>query len=163
MREYGIVPDSGGAGKHRGGCGIVREYEILAEEAMMAIRIDSVEYPPWGIEGGRSGRPGRAIVNPGTASEVVLAPLSDGNMLKKGDVLRIETGGGGGHGHPHDRPAEAVLTDVLSGFVTAEAAREIYGVAVTGGRLDAAGTEQLRADRPATRRFHRKEYVDALD
>ena len=106
LRRYGIVEDSGGAGRYRGGCGIVREYEILAEEAVLAVRIDSVKNPPWGIAGGMSGGAGRAVVNPGTPQERVLAPLSDGNMLKRGDILRIETGGGGGYGHPHDRPAE---------------------------------------------------------
>ena len=60
LRTYGIVIDSGGAGRYRGGCGIVREYEILAEEAMLAVRIDSVKNPPWGIAGGMAGGAGRA-------------------------------------------------------------------------------------------------------
>jgi N-methylhydantoinase B len=162
MRTYGIVSDSGGAGRYRGGCGIVREYEILAEETMIAIRIDSVENPPWGIHGGKSGRHGVAIVNPGTPDEVRLNPLSDGNMLKKGDILRIETGGGGGYGHPYDRPAEEVLADVLGGFVSVEAARAEYGVVIDAETVDAAATEALRADKPQIRRFYRKEYVDAL-
>ena len=63
MRAYGIVPDSGGAGRYRGGCGIIREYEVLAEEAMMAIRIDGVQNPPWGMAGGMAGgiRPRRSL------------------------------------------------------------------------------------------------------
>ncbi|MEP2640596.1 MULTISPECIES: hydantoinase B/oxoprolinase family protein [Roseobacteraceae] len=162
MRGYGVVPDSGGAGKHRGGCGIVREYEILAETTMCAIRIDSVKNPPWGIDGGRSGRHGVAIVNPGMPDEVALNPLSDGNMLKQGDILRIETGGGGGHGHPFDRPADRVLEDVLDGFVTIDAAAELYGVVIHDDEIDTAATEKLRADRPVTGRFFRQEYVDAL-
>ena len=56
--------------------------------------------------------PAASLVNPGTNHERVLAPLSDGNVLKRGDVLRIETGGGGGHGHPFDRPPEMVAEDV---------------------------------------------------
>ena len=131
LRTYGILADSCGAGRWRGGCGIVREYDILAEEAMLAVRIDSVKNPPWGIAGGMAGGTGRVVVNPGTNHERVLQPLSDGNMLKRGDVLRIETGGGGGYGHPFDRPAESVLDDVLGGFVTEDAARE-YGVAIDG-------------------------------
>lgn len=162
MRAYGIVPDSGGAGRYRGGCGIVREYEILAEETMIAIRIDSVQNPPWGIHGGKSGRHGIAIVNPGTSQEVRLNPLSDGNMLKKGDILRIETGGGGGYGHPYDRPASEVLADVLGGFVSPEAARTEYGVVIAAETVDETATAALRADKPQIRRFYRKEYVDAL-
>ena len=163
MRAYAVVPDSGGAGKHRGGCGIVREYEMLCETAMVAIRIDSVLNPPWGIDGGRSGRPGLAVVNPGTPDERRLVSLSDGNMLKYGDILRIETGGGGGHGHPFDRSEAAVLEDVLAGFVTPAAARDLYGVLVEDDHVDVTATADLRAIRPANRRFHRQDYVDALN
>ncbi len=162
LRAYGIVPDSGGAGRHRGGCGIVRDYEILAEEAVLALRIDGVENPPWGIGGGRAGGVGRAVVNAGTPEERVLPPLSDGNRLKRGDTLRIETGGGGGHGHPLDRPAHDVLQDVLGGFVSVAAAARLYGVVIRDGALDEAATAIARADRPETRAFHRHEYVDAL-
>jgi N-methylhydantoinase B len=162
MRAYGIVPDSGGAGRYRGGCGIVREYEILAEETMVAIRIDSVKNPPWGIHGGKSGRHGIAVVNPGTPDERQLDPLSDGNMLKKGDIFRIETGGGGGYGHPYDRPVADVVADVLGGFVSAQAARDEYGVVMGDDAANTEATDALRADRPATGRFYRQEYVDAL-
>lgn len=114
--------------------------------------------PPWGIDGGR---PGLAVVNPGTPQERRLAALSDGNMVKKGDILRIETGGGGGHGHPYDRPEAAVLEDVLAGFVTSATARDLYGVVIDDDHVDA--TAALRAIRPATRRLHRQDYVDALN
>jgi len=163
LRTYGVVPDSGGAGANRGGCGIVREYEILAEDAVLAVRIDSVKNPPWGIDGGMSGGTGKAIVNPGTDRERMLAPLSDGNKLVRGDILRIETGGGGGHGHPFDRPLAKVLEDVLGGYVSPEAARTLYGAEIVGSRIDEVATKRLRAQRPATSRFHRKDYVDALD
>jgi N-methylhydantoinase B len=162
LKRYGIVPDSGGAGRYRGGCGIVREYEILAEEAVLAVRIDSVTNPPWGIAGGMSGGSGAALLNPGTPEERRVAPLSDGTRLKRGDTLRIETGGGGGHGHPFDRPLEAVLEDVRGGFVSIDAARRLYGVVIRGEAVDAAATAARRSDRPQTRAFHRNEYVDAL-
>ncbi|MEX0408988.1 hydantoinase B/oxoprolinase family protein [Aquibium sp. LZ166] len=162
LRQYGVVPDSGGAGKHRGGCGIVREYEILAEDALLAVRIDSVRNPPWGIDGGMGGGTGRAIVNPGTQNERLLAPLSDGNRLVRGDILRMETGGGGGYGHPFDRPAGKVLEDVLGGYVSREAAARLYGVVLSGNGVDELATTRARTLRPATRRFHRTEYVDVL-
>ncbi|MBP1842701.1 N-methylhydantoinase B [Rhizobium petrolearium] len=162
LRTYGIVRDSGGAGKFRGGCGIIREYEILAEDLLLAVRIDSVKNPPWGIHGGMGGGTGRVTVNPGKPGERILAPLSDGNKLVKGDILRMETGGGGGYGHPFDRRLDAVLEDVLGGFVSAEAAERLYGVVMNGNRIDEAATVALRANRPATRAFHRQEYVDVL-
>ena len=162
LRTYAILKDSGGAGLHRGGCGIVREYDVLAEEAVLALRIDSIRNPPWGIAGGMAGGAGRAVVNPGTNHERLLGPLSDGNVLRKGDVLRIETGGGGGHGHPFDRPPEKVLEDVLGGFVSVDAARRLYGVAIGAGAVDRTDTARLRTNRPATGAFHRHGYVDRL-
>ncbi|MEM7521400.1 MAG: hydantoinase B/oxoprolinase family protein [Pseudomonadota bacterium] len=162
FRNYGMVGDSGGAGAFRGGTGILREYEILADTAMLGIRIDGVQNPPWGIKGGKSGMPGRIVINPGTSDERELPPLSDGTMLKKGDVVRIETGGGGGYGHPFDRAPERVLEDVLSGLVSPEAAAREYGVAVKGRQIDVAKTAELRSDRPDAKPFHRKEYMDVL-
>ncbi|APT59754.1 hydantoinase B/oxoprolinase family protein [Roseomonas gilardii] len=163
LREYGLNRDSGGPGRWRGGCGIVREYEILAEEAMLAIRIDGVENPPWGAEGGMSGGPGRVVVNPGTPRERVLRPLSDGNRVVKGEVLRIETGGGGGRGHPFDRPPELVLADVLGGMVSEAAAERDYGVMVRDGVPDLLATAERRAQRPAGAAFHRGSYANVLD
>lgn len=163
LREYGVVCDSGGAGRHRGGVGIAREYEILADTSVLGIRIDGVQNPPWGIDGGMGGAAGRIVVNPGLTNECVLNPLSDGNPLVKGDILRIETGGGGGHGHPFDRLPEAVLNDVLCGYVSAQAAAQLYGVAVSGRSIDKVETTRMRAARPEVKAFHRKEYVDVLD
>jgi N-methylhydantoinase B len=127
------------------------------------VRIDGVQCPPWGVAGGQSGRPGRAVVNPGTPQERVLAPLSDGNRLVRGDILLIETGGGGGHGHPFDRPAQQVLDDVEGGFVSAEAALHDYGVVIRDAVLDQAATAARRQDRPASKAFHRMTYADVLE
>ena len=162
LRRYGIVCDSGGAGRFRGGCGIVREYEILADEAMLAVRIDSVQNPPWGTAGGMSGGTGSAVVNPGAPDERVLSPLSDGHKLRMGDVLRLQTGGGGGHGHPFDRAPDAVREDVAGGFVSAEQAAALYGVATDGETVDVDATAGLRAHRPDSKAFHRHVYVDQL-
>ncbi len=163
LRSYGFNIDSGGAGHRRGGCGLVREYDVLADHAVLAMRIDGVVHPPWGVAGGLSGGAGRAVVNPGTPAERVLRPLSDGNVLRRGDVLRLETGGGGGHGHPFDRPASQVAADVLDGFVSASAALDQYGVVMRDGAADAGQTAARRAPRPAAKAFHRGEYVDVLD
>jgi N-methylhydantoinase B len=162
LTTYAVNRDSGGPGEFRGGCGIVREYEVLFDEATLAVRIDSVVKQPWGTAGGMGGGAARAIVNPGRPDERLLAALSDGNKLKYGDILRIETGGGGGRGHPYDRPAELVLRDVLEGYVSVEGASKHYGVVIREGELDEDATLEARARRPNTRAFHRTEYVDAL-
>jgi N-methylhydantoinase B len=162
LRRYGINMDSAGPGRFRGGAGVIREFEVMADEAMLAVRIDSVANPPWGVAGGMNGGSGRAIVNPGTPSERVLAPLSDGTMLRKGDIFRIETGGGGGWGNPFDRPVEQVFDDWQGGFISADAARMHYGVAIKNTKLDQVETAVLRQQNKATKLFHRKGYCDAV-
>jgi N-methylhydantoinase B len=164
LRQYALHRDSGGPGFHRGGCGVVREIELLADEAVVAIRQDNILFPPAGVNGGHAGRPGRCVVNPGCADERVLAPMSDGNVLRRGDVMRLSTSGGGGWGNPLDRPAERVRTDVLGGFVSAEAARDDYGVVLdAAGIVDADATTRLRAARRGpVRMFHRNGYFGPL-
>lgn len=165
VRAYAINPDTGGPGRWRGGCGLVREVEVLAPEAMISMRIDSVANPPWGVAGGKAAGTGRCIVNPGRAGERVLEPLSDGNIVKRGDIVRIETGGGGGHGHPYDREPDRVVDDVANGFVSRASALADYGVVLREGKLevDAAATVARRRERPAGELFHRHTYRESLD
>jgi N-methylhydantoinase B len=165
VRRYAINPDTGGPGRWRGGCGLIREVEVLAPEAMVSMRIDTVENPPWGVAGGHAAGSGRCVINPGRPDERVLKPLSDGNMVKRGDIVRIETGGGGGWGHPFDREAELVLADVRAGFVGRASAEANYGVALTsdGRAVDLARTEALRSKRPEAKLFHRHGYREVLD
>jgi N-methylhydantoinase B len=139
--------------------------EVLAKEAMISMRIDSVENPPWGVAGGQAAGTGRCVINPGQPDERVLRPLSDGNMVKRGDIVRIETGGGGGWGHPFDREADTVLRDVRGGFVSRASAETNYGVVLAsdGRSVDAAATEKRRAKRPAAKLFHRHGYHAVLD
>ena len=162
---YAINPDTGGPGRWRGGCGLVREVEVLAAEAMVSMRIDSVDNPPWGVAGGMAARSGRCIVNPGGPDERLLKPLSDGNIVRRGDRIRIETGGGGGSGHPYDREDWRVLDDVACGFVSRESAERDYGVVIHESRheVDVAATRARRAQRPETALFHQHGYREALD
>jgi N-methylhydantoinase B len=163
--RYAINPDSGGPGRWRGGCGLIREIEVLAPEAMVSMRIDCVENPPWGVAGGMAAGSGRCVINPGRPDERVIAPLSDGNIVRNGDVVRIETGGGGGWGHPFDREPARVLSDVRAGFVSPGRAAADYGVVVAadGCAIDHAATQARRAERPPRALFHRHTYQEALD
>jgi N-methylhydantoinase B len=160
--KYTLNPDSGGPGKFRGGCGVIREIEMLGEEARVSMRIDSVVNPPWGVRGGHSGRSGRAILNPGRNDEREVPAISDSVILRQGDVLRLETGGGGGWGHPFDRDAARVLADVLGGMVSRDSAERDYGVVIQDDKVDEHTTRELRAHRGPSKLFHRGEYVDEL-
>ncbi len=164
LLRYSIHRDSGGPGRWRGGCGVVREIEWYGDDAILANRLDGTMSPPWGVAGGQAARPGRVVVNPGTSNERICPPLADGTKVCKGDVIRIETTGGGGWGHPFDREAERVLADVLGDFISVESARDDYGVALSadGHHVDAEKTAQLRAKRYPTKMFHRGGYRDRM-
>jgi len=162
IEAFRIHTDSGGPGRYRGGCGIVRDVRVLAEQATLGIRLDNCKYPAFGVNGGHGGRPGRVMVNPGREDERELDTMGDGFALCGGDVLRIITPGGGGWGSPLDRPPGEVLDDVLDGFVSEASAFEDYGVVLRDGSVDETATVDRRAGmaRP-TAMFHRGEYFDA--
>ena len=150
--RFELVPDSGGAGRFRGGLAYVREYRVQGP-AQFTVRGGHPLTAPEGREGGLSGGAGATVVNPGTPQEHRVVP-ADGNMkLKAGDVLRREMTGGGGYGNPLQRDVQRVLADVRNGYVSADSARELYGVAVArvGRRwqLDEDATAALRAERTA--------------
>lgn len=166
VERYSIHRDSGGPGTYRGGCGVVRDIRVIADEGILASRLENVVYPAWGVNGGYSGRPGKLLVNPGTPDERDLKPLSDNNRLLKGDLLRIMTPGGGGWGDPLDRDAAQVRDDVLDGFVSAQSALEDYGVVFMPETLEvdeSATRQQRRRMRRQTAMFHRGEYLTAVD
>lgn len=164
VRRYSINCNSGGPGRWRGGTGVVRELEVRTDEVVVAVRMDNVDCPPWGVKGGMAGRSGRFILNPGTPNEKRLRALEENVVMRSGDILRIETVGGGGLGHPFDREPERVLRDVLGGFVSVESAREDYGVVLTedGEGIDEAATKAVRREeRWEVKLFHRGTYFDA--
>jgi N-methylhydantoinase B len=146
VEEYAFLPDTEGAGRFRGALGIVRQYRLLAETATLQLRSDRQFHPPWGLEGGGSGSPGRCLLNPAGNDPEVL-PSKFIRTLKRGDVLRGEMPGSGGYGDPFTRDAEAVQDDVRQGKLSVRHAREAYGVAIDARTLgiDARTTERLRA------------------
>ena len=166
LEAFSVHLDSGGPGRWRGGCGIVRDVRVLVDEATLGVRMDNCRFPSFGVNGGMSGSGGAFILNPGTAEERHLPTMSDGHKLRKGDLLRVITPGGGGWGSPLDRPAEDVLADVRDGFVSAKSAGEVYGVVLSadGRSVDARATQERRAAQPrSTKMFHRGAYYDAAE
>jgi len=164
IEGYAMNMDSGGPGLHRGGCGIVRDLRVVGDEAVIGLRMDNIRWPAWGVKGGMGGGAGRIVVNPGTADERELRPMSEGNKLKRGDLVRIMTPGGGGWGSPLERAAEQVRDDVLDGFISAESAARDYGVVLAANLIDvnAAATDARRKELARMPRglFHRHAYFD---
>jgi N-methylhydantoinase B len=128
VRRYDIWTDSAGAGRTRGGIGYVRELQVQ-EDCLLTLRSSGHRSAAWGLAGGERPAVSRTTVNPGTPGEQQLAAI-DTRELAAGDVLRIERSGGAGCGQPRARDPDAVRRDVEDGYVSAEAAREKYGVDV---------------------------------
>lgn len=110
--RYELVQDSGGAGKYRGGMGIRRDIRVVNHEAEVSTHADRQRFAPWGLQGGKPGKPGRMIINPGQEAEHVLPSGKNSNIiLHDGDVLSVITPGGGGLGRPGRRSREGLRRD----------------------------------------------------
>ncbi len=107
--------------------------------------VDRCKLPPKGVNGGKPGKGGGWILNPGRSDEEEL-PLKKTNVhVHEGDTLVMLVSGGGGFGDPFTRDPESVATDVRSGIVTTPAAARDYGVIIdSAGAVDAAATARLR-------------------
>jgi len=143
-----LRPDSGGAGRRRGGLGLRKDLTLLGEDLTFTNLLERTESRPWGLRGGEGGDRGRTILNPDDEGRE-LHPKGE-YSLEYGDTVSFQLSGAGGFGDPTERDPEAVRTDVLKGYITREEAREAYGVVVTeeDGELtvDRAGTERRRAE-----------------
>jgi N-methylhydantoinase B len=141
-----LRPDSGGAGRYRGGLGAVYELEVRAPQAEAGVIGDRGKYGPPGVRGGRPGAAHRILWwDGGVKCDPPLVSKLDGLKLVQGQRLRLETPGGGGYGRAREREPAAVAEDVRLGYVTARAAEREYAVVVDAeGVLDAAATRKLR-------------------
>jgi N-methylhydantoinase B len=143
IERYETVPDSGGAGLHRGGNGINMVYRFL-EPGVIAIHDDRWFVPPWGVNGGEPGARARKILIKADGKEIILGNKVEDYPVVAGDQLRFITWGGGGWGDPLARDPALLAKEYSQGLVSAEGARR-YGVVLADGAVDAAATEALRA------------------
>jgi N-methylhydantoinase B len=149
--RFELTPDSGGAGRYRGGLGYVRDYRLLGA-ARFSSRTGKDLTPPAGRAGGLAGGGSSIVVNPGSPDGFEVTVDRGPVALKVGDVLRIAQAGGGGYGDPLLRPVDDVVADVREGYVSLAAAREAYGVVLRhadgGWDVDAEETDRLRGRGP---------------
>ncbi len=122
---YGLMSDTGGAGRRRGGLGLWRSFEVLKDGVNFACYSDRAKIAPWGLFGGQDGARTRLEIKRG--DEVIALPTKTQVSLKKGDVLTLMTAGGGGYGPVGERPDAMIARDVREGYQTAEAAEAAYG------------------------------------
>jgi N-methylhydantoinase B len=146
-----------GAGRYRGGLGLVRDYRLLCEKAELTTTFGRHRYPPWGGAGGEEGSPnGVAVIPVGKDEPVVWRGKLARYPLRRGDVARLVTSVGGGYGDPLSRDPSLVRQDVRNGLLTVADARRLYGVVLDAESLvvDGAATAALRQELASKRRDH---------
>lgn len=153
VEQYGLIPESGGAGQFRGGMGLRKEIRYLEGSGYFTNRSDAQKYPANGVLGGEQGRPSRhRMVR--ADGEVEELPSKATNLdIAAGDMMILESAGGGGYGPPTARAPERVLDDCLDGKISIDTAENIYGVdiAANGLEVDEAATVRRRAGMNASK------------
>ena len=130
IESYEFAPDSGGAGRHRGGCGVDLQWRIL-EDCKFTSTIEQTRHEVFALDGGLPGRSNQAeMIEP----DGTVTPFTKGTGMNaaKGARVRLSSGGGGGHGDPSLRAGEKVRADLRAGYITESFAREHYPQALAG-------------------------------
>ena len=145
VEQYALLQDSGGAGKFRGGMGIVREWQLLEGEAHLAIRSDRRDHLPYGLYGGKSASGSINVLHHSEEEEVLPTMIS--TSMKADEVIYHRQAGGGGWGDPMERDPQAVARDVKNGRISIGKAREAYSVIMGEDfEIDMDRTAELRRE-----------------
>jgi N-methylhydantoinase B len=145
VKRYGLVDGSGGAGKHRGGLGLMRELQVLGDDYTLTLMSDRQRISPWGLFGGKGAQTSSCtLITPN--SERIELPSKETIPVPKGSTIILSTAGVGGYGSPSERNVSAVQKDVVYGNISVEQAQVQYGVVVDGETLtvDKSATAALR-------------------
>ncbi|WP_425400804.1 hydantoinase B/oxoprolinase family protein [Aeoliella sp.] len=126
VTEYALLPDTEGAGRYRGGCGLVRELRCCAERLTVSIGADRRRFTPWGLENDHHAAGAMCYILRLDGSRELL-PTKVVTTLQRGERLRIETPGGGGWGDPAQRDRELLAAEVAEGLISPDRAASVYG------------------------------------
>ena len=121
-----LIPDSGGAGQFRGGCGVRKDVEVRNSNACVTLLGDRHKFAPYGLFGGRPGaRAQTVLIRQGTET---FLESKQSLMLERGDIVSYRLSGAGGYGDPQNRDSKKIESDLRDGYVTAAGAARDYGV-----------------------------------
>jgi N-methylhydantoinase B len=129
VEKYGLIPDTDGPGKFRGGLGLTRHLRVLDHSAVMSLGSDRLKIHPWGLMGGKPGGTVDSRIQDPSGEEIPLASKVT-RSVEPGTLIVLKTAGGGGYGDPTARDPRLVQRDVREGFVSPERAKLEYGVSV---------------------------------
>ncbi|MDC0987120.1 hydantoinase B/oxoprolinase family protein [Alphaproteobacteria bacterium] len=124
IREYSLIANSGGAGEFRGGLGIRKRFEILADEVLLSTNGDRHQSDPWGLAGGEPGSRTAYVIH--RDGQEIQIDAASNQKLYKGDIFEMVISGGGGWGDPTSREPALIQQDIRNGRITIEAARKSY-------------------------------------
>ena len=122
---YELRRDSCGLGRYRGGLGITRAFKVLEDNVVLTIFSEREKLRPWGLAGGGSGVPSKHYIVRG--NNVIYIGSKSTVVLKRNDVVYINTPGGGGYGDPCDRDNESIKRDLVEDRISLEYVKENYG------------------------------------
>jgi N-methylhydantoinase B len=150
VSRYELRNQAPAKGRWRGGIGSIREFAFLSDGAF-SVEGEGHKYRPWGFAGGEDGSTASLSLLLATGDEKILPSKVPYRGASPGDRLVAIGPNGGGYGKPFERNPEAVLSDVLDGYVSAEQAETDYGVVIRGKALDVVATDALRATAAAAK------------
>ena len=144
LLKMALRPDSGGPGRHRGGLGVIREYEMLADDITLSHRGERHFSAAEGLAGGGPGAKATSVIRRVDGSEEEIASKRV-TTLARGDRLIVQTAGGGGHGKARLRAAELLDADLANGKITDRGRARDYESRSKGGDHGAIRTQNLHA------------------
>ena len=149
IEEYGLLKDTGGAGKYRGGLSVIRSYRALEDDILLSIRSDKRKFPPHGLFGGKEGESSMSILKSGKDESILPTLTTQPLYLKQNDLFKHVMAGGGGYGDPLEREPNLVLKDVIEEKISLNNASENYGVVIIKNSknkfsIDIDATNKLR-------------------
>jgi N-methylhydantoinase B len=151
VEQYELIPDSAGAGLHRGGWATRVRFRVLRPGSILTARaMERTKFESWGVGGGKAAGRTEAWLNPGTSSARALGRIGVLH-LDPGDVVSVQAPGGAGWGDPLKRDPAAVIADVRTDLLSVARAAQDYGVVITGGAVDERATDSLRRRLSAAR------------
>ena len=126
ITEYEFRPDSSGAGKYRGGSGVIRSFKMTSDSTIFTVLAGRERNGPWGLFGGNQGKKTEVILQRKSKKQKIYS--KETLHLQKGDEIQIHTAGGGGYGSAYQRNKDKIKEDINNELITKNYAKKHYNM-----------------------------------